>query len=422
MTSAELSRDLEAALASNDRHACKDLSEAIDERIAARDIDEPPPVEVAAGRYTTASAQRLEVHVLDAKTDRKSTNPPSPIGGVMLKVAAEVIGANSLFGAITDGIVQDAREGRTSSEALLAAAKWLPVPGNEAEEKTGRILTPAMRRELPEATAEYERQFEWACTRARLDAIDGRYLRNHDPSFSGRDATAYVQHLAPIIARRMFRDMLGEKDRRGAADLAEGAAPSDNLWIRVAWQDARQEATVRPYRPAASENVSTPIGIAPDEPTGEQIQATGWLAITGTPPAAGEGGRWTIGEAAPLMRPRELFTAVWTGMEAGIRARQETGDKEIARVLTRLAEWMILPGPADEETEPVLREAPGLAPAIVAGYPEEAAWYEAARDRAWRLAHKQVKKGRYLRQHRTMAQLVDDDMNAWSKQKKAEGH
>ena len=390
---------LAASLKAASARGVLEAADAISDLIPECNSGGPPPVRVEIGGPDAVRGGKIDLRVV--------TGPPAAAGnredeaadgaiecaGVPIEVAALVVAPSAMSGSIHEAVIAAATAGLATEGLLQTAARLVRVPENKADGERMRLITPAMRRDEPEATEEYERWLEAACLRGIADRADGRYLACHDPELGGVPPPAYVEHVSGEWTKTLLRRYVLEGRLGDAARLIAGAPPNAAPCLRAAWRRGKDNSGVNPYVHAAT-HATAPAGIGFRTEPGTQIRAETVVALDDE--AAKEPGAMDTAQAAALMRPRELFTLLWRGFEGALAAASSADNPRAAKLLGRLATWMIVPDERTEDAEPVFCEPPGLAPAVRRAFTGEARAYDSARDRAYRLARRQAADGRLL--------------------------
>ena len=400
--------DLKQAVNEKNRNKAWKAHEAILNRIPEREIDAVGPIAVQVTDATSHKRELVDVQIR-LPTPAGGNNPEDPgtadvCRDIPLEVAAVIARPIELGQMLTEAASGKAKKGLDPTAELATAGQLTTVPANETEAAAQRVLTPEVRILWPEAAEEYERRIEAATMRNQADSANGRYLKSHDPLLGGRIPEAYIEHVAPEHTIAQVRRYAEQGRWTEATELAEGGPPATAVHLRAAWKKPDGTDHGNPYA-RTTETLQLGLGLALASETGQGVTEEWTLDLVERTPPTGDR-ILTPMDAAPLMRPRELFTALWSALEGTLTLQVRVDNQQAERILDLLADWMILPDPeGDNDHEPVFWEAPGLAPAIRASFTTASRRYDQARDRAMRLARRQRRDGRWLAQHLPMAGL-----------------
>ena len=401
----ERARRLAASLNGGSTDEVLEAAEAIADLVPECESGGPPPVRVEIGGPSPVRGAEIDLRVVigDTPGDRRADEDGGAAAiecpGVEIGTAALVVPPAAMAERMHEAVIRTSTAGRSTGGMLRTAARLVRVPDDDADAERMRLITPGMRRDEPAAAEEYERWLEAAAFRGIADRADGRYLAAHDPALRGVPPTAYVEHVSSSWMRTLFRRYVLKGQCGEAAQLVAGAPPSAAPCLRAAWREADGKTRVNPYEQAAL-RCTAPAGIGFRAEPGSEIRREATVDLCGS---AGGAGCIGTGAAAALMRPRELFSLLWRAFEGALTSAASVDNPRAVGLLTELARWMIVPDERVEDGEPVFCEPPGLAPAVRQAFTAEARAYEAARDRAWRLARRQAADGRFLAQHRDPA-------------------
>ena len=404
----QLLENLASAVNAQDKQKTWKAYEAILNRIPERRIDGPEPVAVEMASATGGHSDLVDVRIGRPGPEGGQTgeegHEPFVCPDIPLEIAAVIARPAQLGPMLTKAASRRAENGLDPTNELATAGRFAAVPANESEAAAQRVLTPEIRMRWPEAAEEYEARVEAAIMRGHADCANGRYLKSHDPLLGGTTPEAYIEHVAPEHTIGQVRRYAEQGRWSEAIELAEGGPPGTAVHLRAAWRKADGAEGGNPYN-RTTETLQLGVGLALASESGQSVTEEWTLKLQENPAAAGYR-TLTTRDAAPLMRPRELFTALWSALEGTLTQQVQVENQQAERILALLSEWMILPDPeGDKDSEPVFWEAPGLAPAIRASFTAASRRYDQARDQAVRLARRQARDGRWLAQHRSMASL-----------------
>ena len=100
-----------------------------------------------------------------------------------------------------------------------------------------------------------------------------------------------------------------------------------------------------------------PVGIGLSGEPGEDIRKEAWLELDERQQESGRDDTLTIAHATTLMRPRELFGALWVALDGALARQVHVENTDAERRIRALARWMIIADRGRGRRAAVLRVA-----------------------------------------------------------------
>ena len=354
---------LALALRKEDPEAALQRYQDILDQIPDRESEVGDPVEIRVIERSEPSTEEVDLRI--EINEQVATSMRWPDQGatsvdcdhVPTHVAAVVAKPRDLINHLLRTVLEKAATDELTEKALLTAARFVTIPAGTEEMRRLQILTPHIRSKWPEAAENFESRVETATARGLMNRAHGMYLRNNDALLQGSTPASCIEHLCGTTITGLLRRHLEMRRADQAIKLVEGGLPASAAHLRVARENPDQ-------RPRTSETeIHVGVGTT-DEPTEEtkqeyrvQLDEEARADDARTPSAL------SLNEAAPMMRPREIFTTLWQKLEKTLESEPKPSNRFAALLLRLLAEWMILPDAAGKnDPEPVFWEPPGMAP------------------------------------------------------------